>query len=271
MIHDVIVTGGGGFIGSAVCKELDQRGFNPISFDRSDGNDVMTTPFPIADAVIHLSGVLGTAELFDTPELAIDVNVKGTLNVLQACRRYDMAYVGITMPDAFPSLYTATKLAAVRLATAWHHAYELPVSHVRAFNAFGPLQKFGKGHPQKIVPTFAYCALNGLDLPVWGSGNQRVDLIHVDDIARVLVDAMAFGDDQTFDAGTGTALTVNEVAELIIDLADSESQIKYLPMRPGEIETKICATGEGWDLLAYKPEFRLADLQATVDAYRRYA
>lgn len=265
----VVVTGGAGFIGSRVVAELARRGHTPIPFDRRDGKDILTDPLPGADAVIHLAGVLGTAELFDTPELAIDMNMKGTNAVLRQCAHHSMRYVGITMPDAFPSIYTATKIGAARLATAWHHAEGVPVSHVRAFNAFGEGQKFGDGHPQKIVPTFASCGWRGQSLPIWGSGEQTVDLVYVDDVARMLCDAILFGDDDTFDAGTGTSLTVVEVARRVLEVTGGPSLLHLLPMRKGEPEhTVIAAKGEGWDLVGWHPEFRADDLVRTVESYR---
>jgi UDP-glucose 4-epimerase len=136
----VTVTGGGGFIGSAVCRELKERGHEPVVFDRANGQDVRHDPLPSADHVIHLAGVLGTAELFYDPALAVDVNVKGTLNVLLWCQRTGAGYTGITMPPVFPSVYTATKMCADRLAEAWRINYDVPTSYVRAFNAYGPGQ-----------------------------------------------------------------------------------------------------------------------------------
>jgi UDP-glucose 4-epimerase len=264
----VVVTGGHGFIGRAVCEALDETGNEAVSFDRASGQDVLTATLPPADHVIHLAGVLGTDELFDDPELAVDVNIKGTLNVLRWCVDNGAGYTGILMPPVFPSVYTATKLCAEHLAKAWHHTYGLPVSHVRAFNAFGAGQKHGPGHPRKIVPAFAHAAWRGEPLTVWGDGEQTVDLVHVDDLAWMLVDAVDFGGCEVFDAGTGTAHTVNEVARMVIEATGSSSPIEHHPMRRGETPTRIVAEGDGWELLDWKPEFRRPDLDAAVGSYR---
>lgn len=270
----VMITGGSGFIGTAVREELEGRGHEVVSFDRADGFDIMD-PWSLvdvqADHVIHLAGVLGTHELFDHVDDAIDVNIKGTVNVLQWCRRRGAGYTGILMPDVFPSVYTATKIAAWRFANAWHHNYDVPVSHVRAFNAFGPGQKHGHGHPQKIVPAFATAAWAGEPLPIWGDGEQMVDLIHTSDLARMLCDAIKWGGGEIFDGGTGTPYSVNDIAEMVLFVTDGDERhdgdIRYLPMRRGETPTVICAAGEGWDLLGWKPEFRMQDLADTVCWY----
>ena len=268
----VLITGGNGFIGQAVNHALKQADHEALIFDRVYGDDIrdadrVATAVEGMDAVIHLAGVLGTHELFDTPQLAVDVNVTGTLNVLDACRSYSASYVGITMPQVFPSIYTATKVCATRLASAYHHTWGIPVSHVRAFNAYGPGQKHGPGHPQKIVPTFATMAWQGEPIPVWGDGQQTVDLIHVDELARLLVDALRFGDDVTFDGGSGVEHTVEEIALMANVIAKSAAGIEFLPMRRGEQPTKLRAAGDGWDRLDWRPSW---DLDLFVDAVRAY-
>lgn len=264
----VAVTGGSGFIGRSVCRWLTETGELPIPLDLPD-HDVRTlTALPPCDAVIHLAGVLGTAELFDRVHEAELVNVGGTINVLEACRKAPARYVGITLPPVFPSVYTATKICAREMERAYWHAYGLPVSRVRAFNAYGPGQKHGPGHPQKIIPSFAVEAWAGRPLPVWGDGTQCVDLVHVDDLGLMLVDALRFGDDETFDAGTGVPFSVNEVADMVLAVTGSKAGVKHLPMRRGEIPTKIAAEGEGWDCLGWQPQFSEELFAEAVESYR---
>lgn len=266
---NIAVTGGSGFLGQATVRAAQEAGHMVWPFDRKNGHDVLgdLSGLEGADAVIHLSGVLGTSELFDTPEEAVDVNVKGTLRILQWCKENEAAYVGITMPHVFPSVYTATKVCSQRLATAWHKAFGVPVSHVRAFNAYGAAQAHGIGHPQKIVPTFARCAWENEPIPVWGDGTQTVDLVHADDVGRMLVDAVRFGDDEIFDAGTGVPVTVNEVAKFVLKETGSSAGIQYLPMRPGEEATHVVAQGDGWDLVGWRPRLDWLSVKNTVWHY----
>lgn len=268
----VAITGGAGFIGHYAQRYAEDRNHEVLIFDRHDGNDVRDSLDVFdrfkPDRIIHLAGVLGTAELFNFPNVAVDINVKGTLNILQWCEYNNAGYVGITMPPVFPSVYTATKVCADRLASAWHHSRGVPVSKVRAFNAYGAGQKHGPNHPQKILPTFATEAWNNRPIPIWGDGTQTVDLVHASDLGLMLVDAMYFGNDETFDGGTGVAVTVNELAEFVINRTKSSGGIKYLPMRDGEIPTKIVASGEGWDKLGWAPSFNWEKISDAVDWYR---
>lgn len=269
----VAVTGSAGFIGARVIDLLHNEGHSVTSLDSRLGGNILeadlTQAFCDADAVIHLAGVLGTAELFDDPMGAVDVNVGGSLRVLRACQATDTHFVGITMPEVWANVYQATKRCARELATAWHQNYQLPVSHVRAFNAFGPRQKhYGV---QKILPTFAVNAWRNQPIPIWGDGTQTVDLVFVDDVARMLIDAIAFGDDDVFDAGTGHALSVLDVAEQVIAITGSTAGVRHLPMRKGETPTSIVATGEGWDRLGVHPVYRELDIVRTVEWYREIA
>lgn len=263
-----LVSGSGGFIGKRVCAELIKRDHEPIEFDRSKGDDVLKSWLPHSDGIIHLAGILGTSELFTNPAEAVDINVKGTLRVLDYCRAYQIPYVGITMPEVFPSIYTATKVCATRLATAYHHAYGVGVTHVRAFNAFGPGQKHGHGHPRKIIPAFAVDAWAGRPLTVWGDGEQTVDLIYVDQLAKLLVDALDSSDDIVLDGGSGESFTVNDVAEMVLEITGSKAGIEHLPMRRGENPTQLIAQGEGWERLDWKPHFEIDDLIQTVLSYK---
>ncbi len=269
-MNRVAVTGGGGFIGRATVEAARRAGYEAWAFDRREGQDILGKLKGLdgADHVIHLAGILGTSELFDDPHGAVDINVHGTMRILEWCAEHGASYVGITMHDIFPSVYTATKICAMRMATAWHHAYDVGVSHVRAYNAYGPGQAYGPGHPQKILPTFARAAWEGRPIPIWGDGEQTVDLVHSDDVAQMLVDALRFNDDAMFEAGTGVALTVNEVAAKVLEVTGSKAGVEYLPMRPGEIPSRIVAHGEGWDRLDWKPEHDWDRVAKAVESYQ---
>ena len=272
---NILITGGSGFIGRSVQKALIGAGHEVDTYDRVDGYDILNRAALMGrvanvDTVIHLAGVLGTDELFDNPYTAVDVNITGTLNVLDACVEHGADYVGITMPQVFPSIYTATKIAATKLATAYHHTHGVGVCHVRAYNAFGPGQAHGPGHPRKIIPAFSVEAWSGEPLIVWGDGTQTVDLISTNELANIFSEAIWVTDDSVIDGGTGHQWTVNEVAEYVIQVTGSRSKIEHRPMRRGELPTKIGATGEGWYHLVDLPKFWLGELDDAIYSYRNH-
>lgn len=266
----IAITGGRGFVGQHVVAAAEQAGHQVQHLDRADGNDIMgdLSSLEGADAVIHLAGVLGTMELFDTIEEAIELNITGSYRIMKWCLENDAQYTGILVPDVFPSIYCATKVASKRIADALHHSEGLKVSHVTAYNAFGPGQKYGPGHPQKFGPTFSIHAWQNKPIPVWGDGSHLVDAIPVEQVGRMLVDAVNHSDNIVFDGGVGSTVTVGEIAEHVIAYTRSTGGIDYLPMRKGETKTNVAATGLGWERLDWRPSFSWADLDRTIDWYK---
>ena len=103
---------------------------------------------------------------------------------------------------------------------------------------------------------------------IWGDGTQTCDLVHVSDLARLLVAATQFGDGEVFDGGSGHAVTVNEVAAMVAEVTGC-AKVEHRPMRRGELPTTIRATGENWHLLdGWRPSFNLDELAETIRWYR---
>ena len=258
---EIVVTGGRGFIGSHVARYAERAGHRVRFFDKREGNDILGPLEGLYDrdgrapgAVIHLAGMLGTMEMFDTVSDAALVNVVGSARIAEWCSRNEVQYTGILVPDVFPSIYCATKAGAKRITDALHANGRLRCSHVIAYNAFGPGQAYGPGHPRKFGPTFSVAAWNHQPIPIWGDGTALIDPVPVQVVARMLVDATRFGGNEVFDGGVGMAVTVNEVAQQVLQITRSPAGIAYEPMRVGETPTNIAATGRGWDLLDWNPK-----------------
>jgi len=100
---------------------------------------------------------------------------------------------------------------------------------------------YGPSKVKKITPAFVNAAIRDLPIGIYGDGTQISDMIYVEDVARVLVEAMKHADqgkvyDDAFEVGYGDPITVNEVAETVIRVANSKSVLQHSPMRPGEEE-----------------------------------
>ena len=273
------MTGGDGFIGRYVqsrCKELDIESFSfdivgDISQDVREWDHLSRAISQYEpDAIIHLAGLLGTHELWDLAEDAIDVNIKGTLNVARAALEVNAKLVSIEQPHIWYNMYEATKFAARRMLTGLHYDEGLRVDFVTAHNAFGPGQAHGPGHPQKIIPTFATHAWAGEDIPIWGDGSQKVNLVYVGDVAdRLIQRALIQACDplEHWQAGADSIHSVTDVAQMVIahvsDWDFLAVGIDYRPARKGEQPVKYPEPDETVPFT-----FRQWLLDATVDSYK---
>ncbi len=237
MAERILITGGEGFLGKHLQKYYRQRGIGFDTLDvvgeptlRHDITGFIPSTMGDYDKVIHLAGVLGTHELFKNTYHAIDVNIKGTLNVLNFCKRQGAAFHGVTMAHVWTNPYETTKLAAERLAEAWGREYDFPVKYTTVYNAYGEHQAHGPGHPQKIIPTFATKAWAKEPIPIWGDGTQKVDLVYAGHVAALIAN------DSDLEGGYGYAWTVNQIAEMVWEMVNPGTplQAEHHPMRRGE-------------------------------------
>jgi nucleoside-diphosphate-sugar epimerase len=194
------------------------------------------------------------------------------LNVVRACVEADAQYVGISMPQVNPSLYAATKTCARLIAEAYMNAEGLKCSHVVAYNAYGPGQAYGPGHPQKIIPTFATQGWAGEPITVWGDGMLTVDLVHVEDVARFLVAALQLTKGEIVHAGTGRGSSVIAVARKVQQWTGNKSPIVNLPHRQGErrkpTNLDVAQFDEVTASLGLLPELDWDRVRETVESYK---
>jgi len=238
----IVVTGSRGFIGQAVTRALERRGRTVWGFDHPHdirNRHALRDVLQEAEGVINLAGALGTTEIFGNERDAVSVNITGAINVFDAAAERDIPVVQIgTGHKGQPNPYAITKAAAEDMGHARAKFLGEKINIVRAYHVYGPGQKpmppWGKGTVRKIVPDFACRALTGQTLELYGTGNQRIDLCYVDDVADVLVTAMEWPYGRVLEAGTGIPTTVKQAALDILDVAGSESRVTLLPMRTGE-------------------------------------
>lgn len=264
----VLVTGATGFIGRYVCEELHRRNHHVLRFDRhyrDDGsphfigkadsflgditrdNDV-TEAFAHADAFIHLAAVLGTQETIVNPRPAAYSNLIGGLNVLEAAAQYKMpgAYIGVGN-HWMNNTYSITKTMIERFVDMYNTNRGCCINVVRAMNAYGPRQvpaaPYGPAKVRKITPSFICRALYNDNVEIYGDGTQVSDMIHVRDVAETLVAACEAACNgkriPVVECGPITNTTVNDVAQMIVEISGSQSKIVHLPMRPGETPNAV--------------------------------
>lgn len=251
----VLITGGNGFIGRYLCDTLRERGHEPVRFDRradsadilGDIRDAVAVDQAVAesDAVMHLAGVLGTAETVDNPEPAVQTNIIGGLNIFQAIRRYKVPAVNIAAANWWmPNPYSITKKAAEMLALMANRDWGTRIALVRGLNVYGPGQKAAP--VRKIMPNLILPALRDEPVTIYGDGEQIMDMIYVTDVAELLVDALVKDHgcyDRVMDAGTGRRTTVNDLAAAVLEAMGKKviegETVNHVPMRPGELDHSV--------------------------------
>lgn len=227
------------------------------------------------DACIHLAAEIDVQESLDEPQSHFDSNVIGTQNILEACRRTDtrLSLVGTCMvydmvnseegidenhPTKPASPYAGSKLAAEDVAEGYYNGYDLPITILRPFNTYGPYQKTGMAGG--VVSIFTSRDIHGEPLKIFGDGTQTRDLLYVTDCARFIVEATFSSETigEVLNAGTGTDVSINELAELI---ASDDTEITHVEHHhpQSEVQKLLCDPTKAGELLGWEPEVPLEE------------
>jgi UDP-glucose 4-epimerase len=280
----VLVTGGGGFIGSHVVDRLLERGVTPRIFDLSASpyhsplevetfTGSITDPANIdlamrdCDAVIHLAAVADVGHVHADPVLAEEVNTRGTLNVLEAACRAKVGRVvyGSTTwvysdcteqevdeetPIPAPRhLYTATKLAGETYCAGYAELYDLESTILRFGIPYGP-----RARAAGVVAKFTDLAFEGKALTIAGDGSTTRSFIYVEDLADGIVAALkAEAAGRTYNLSGDEVVTILEIAERVQENTDN-CEIVHTPPRPGDFPGKAISNERALAELGWKAE-----------------
>lgn len=285
---NIIVTGGSGFIGRYTVGRLMAQGIQTTIYDIVppkfkcdffiEGSMIETKKLESAiagtDAVMHLAGVLGTSETINDPIMPTKANVMGSLTLFEFCRRLNKRCCYICVGNHFMlNTYSISKTCAERFALMYNIEHGMKIAVIRGLNAYGPYQKHKP--IRKVIPNFCLPALRNETITIYGSGEQIMDFIYVDDLADILCRALLSEHkvyDHVIEAGSGKKTTINFIAEKIIELSGSSSKIEHVDMRPGEISNSVVVA----DIKTLRPlKYKVTDftpledgLKRTIDFYR---
>jgi NAD dependent epimerase/dehydratase len=304
----VLVTGAGGFIGSHLAERLTELGAQTRCFLRynSHGSVGWLSDSPVrseleiihgdirdsesvlraakdAEVVFHLAALIGIPYSYHSPRSYVQTNVGGTLNVLEATRWcgaerlictstsevYGSAkYVPIdeNHPLQGQSPYSATKIGGDKLADSYHRSFGLPVSIARPFNAYGPRQSARAVIPTIITQALTHSVVKLGNLDATRDFNFVADT--VDGFIAIAESQATVG--KTLNIGSGTEISVRELAAVILSLTGSscELQVEDQRLRPegSEVE-RLCAKSQLMsELTSWEPKVSLRDgLARTVE------
>jgi UDP-glucose 4-epimerase len=285
-MRSVAVLGASGFLGGHVTDRLLREGFHvraidlaqpfwtaeyeTVKADIRDGERVRALLNQWKpDAVVNMAGLLGTAETLGHPQLTVEVNVIGALNVLEACRESGAIYVGIDTGTDWMNPYAITKRTAASFARCYAEVFGLPTVVLKIFNAYGPRQD-GADKVNKIVPRFVMSLIHQRSLPIWGDGQQTVDLVFVDDCAKAVSQAIMLAPKkgETIEIGSGYPRTVLSIAEQVIEHF-GYGDVTFHQRRIGEgTQTKVADLSACREMLQFTPSNSLHPLRETIHWYR---
>lgn len=310
----VLVTGAGGFIGSHLVERLLEEGCEVVAFvkynslnkwgwlDSFDKKvldkieifigdirnaDSVRKAIKDVDVVFHLAALISIPYSYDSPESYVETNIKGTLNILQACLDYSVERVLITStsevygtakfvpitedhPKQGQSPYSATKIGADHLAESFYKSFNLPVVIVRPFNTYGPRQS-----ARAVIPTIITQLLSGYDEIKLGSLYPTRDLVYVKDTVEGFVRLAqcdnAIGNEVNI--ATQSEISIQDLAIKLINKINPDAKIvgEDLRIRPqnSEVERLLGSNEKLKELTRWIPETDIdRGLELTIDWFK---
>jgi len=277
-----LVTGGSGFIGSHVVDKLRERGMtarvfdmvyptfrNDIEFYHGSILDLESVRMALnnVDAVFHLAAIADVKDVYEEPYYSEAINVRGTMNVLEAMRRTGVKrliygstiwvygdiiaeVVDETTPLRPPShLYTATKLASEYYCQAYAKLYDLEVTILRYGIPYGPRARAGA-----VIPTFVEKALRGEPLTITGDGSQYRRFIYVEDLAEGNALALKpIARNKIYNLDGKERVRIHRIVETIQKILGNV-EIQYVPPRPGDFSGKEVSSRKALEELGWEPK-----------------
>jgi NAD dependent epimerase/dehydratase len=314
MNNKILITGADGFIGSHLCELMVSEGFrtkamvyynsfnswgwiDALPKEVKDELEIVSgdirDPYGVrqavqgVDAVFHLAALIAIPYSYHSPDAYVDTNIKGTLNVLQACRDFKTERVLITstsevygsaqyvpIDESHPyqgqSPYSATKIGADRLAESFYRSFELPVTIVRPFNTYGPRQS-----ARAIIPTIITQLLAGTPEIHLGALSPTRDLNYVRDTVagfhEIWKSEKTVG--REINIATQHEVSMGELAKMIISIINPVAQIvtdeQRLRPEKSEVNRLLGANSLIKELTEWSPRYDLkSGLQETINWFQ---
>lgn len=303
-IQSVLVTGGAGFIGSHLCECLVQEGIQTICLDNFDDfydpaikkrNIAALSGSPLfkgvegdirdralltdlcnrhrCDGVVHLAARAGVRPSIQHPHLYQEVNVRGTLNILEICREFrvqNLVFASSSSvygertktpfsedePADLPiSPYGATKRAGELLCYTYHRLYDIDVACLRFFTAFGPRQR-----PEMAIHKFTRLINGGEPVPMYGDGSSMRDYTYIADIIDGVFKALLKNRGyEIYNLGESRMTRLADLIEMIEKALEKKALIQRLPDQPGDVPITCANISKAKKELGYNPRVDLEE------------
>jgi UDP-glucose 4-epimerase len=305
MALKVLVTGGAGFIGSNLVRQLVADGndvtvldnllsgfrsnlepFPQVRFIEGDIRDdaVVAEAIKGVNVVFHLAASVGNKRSIDHPLIDAGINVMGTIKVLEAARREGVRKIvasssaGIfgelkTLPikEDHPvepdTPYGSSKLCMEKECLAYAKLFEIEAVCLRYFNVYGANQRFDAYG--NVIPIFAFKMLRGEQLTIFGDGEQTRDFINVKDVVQANIKAArAIGLSGAFNIGSGDRITINQLVDLLWVSSGIEPKVVYNPPRAGDVRHSLADISAARNSFGFVP---LVSIEEGLNEYMTWA
>ena len=298
---NILVTGGAGFIGSHLSERLLRGGESVLCLDNFDNYydpgikmrnvERIKKQFPDhfevipgdirnpeqlrnlfgknkIDVIVHLAARAGVRPSVEQPLLCQDVNIRGTLALLEACKEVEIKNVVFASSssvygenqrvpfsekdlDIQPiSPYGATKRTGELLCYSYHHLYGMTIACLRIFTAYGPRQR-----PDMAIHKFTRMIDQGEKVPIFGDGSSRRDYTYVDDLIEGILGALHHHRGfEIYNLGESQTTSLNELIGLIEKNLGKKAQIERMTTQPGDVSITYADIEKAKTKLGYRPK-----------------
>jgi len=300
----ILITGAAGFIGSHLCERLLSNGTSVVGLDNFDAfyskeikksnlaaslandnfsfiegdirdDDCVENIFKKEniDAIIHLAAKAGVRPSIENPVEYQDVNINGTMVMLEAARKFDIKKFIFASSSSvygnnkkvpfaesdnvdFPiSPYAATKKAGELICHTYSHLYGIDMTCLRFFTVYGPRQR-----PDLAIHKFAKLIEAGKPIPVFGDGSMKRDFTYIDDIIDGVVSAVDKCQGyEIYNLGESRPVRLDKLIKEIENALGKKAVINRLPMQPGDVFQTYADVTKAGQKLAYKPKTEITD------------
>jgi len=311
-VKTILVTGGAGFIGSTLSERLVLEGNRVVVIDNFNSfydpsikhsniaavreamknNNISCENFILCtgdirdeaflakvfsenkiDSIVHLAAMAGVRPSIEDPKLYYDVNIVGTLNILEECRKNNIKEVAFvssssvygnnekvpfaeTDPVDNPiSPYASTKKSGELLCYTYHHLFDISFACLRFFTVYGPRQR-----PDLAINKFTKLILEDKEIPFFGDGSTSRDYTYIDDIVDGIIKAtewLSAGEEKKYDIfnlGGDKTVSLKRMVEVIEETLGKKARINQLPMQPGDVNRTCADISHSKEVLGYSPK-----------------
>jgi len=299
-MNNILVTGGAGFIGSHLCERLLKEGYSVVCLDNFDSfydpnlkirnveeiSKKYPGPFTMVtgdirnrdhltdlfkrnriDVVFHLAARAGVRPSIADPLLYEDVNLRGTITLLEVCKEWGMKnFIFVSSSSVYGenqrvpfsetdlniqpiSPYGATKRAGELLCYSYHHLYGIHIACLRIFTAYGPRQR-----PEMAIHKFTSLIDQGKEIPMYGDGSSKRDYTYIDD----LIDGMMgvfhrHKGYEIYNLGESQTTSLKELIGLIESALGKRAKIQAMEPQPGDVSITYADITKARRMLNYQP------------------